>query len=126
MDDFKDIINSAEKIWDGIKLYAVKGGRETTKIMLELYYVMVAKETSTVDKILIGAALAYQTVPKDLLPKSKFGLLGFFDNAAALMFAYNRVKKAVTPEITQKVDETLQKWFGNVDNPSSPEVEYVD
>ncbi|MDY6372443.1 MAG: DUF1232 domain-containing protein [Bacteroidales bacterium] len=112
MDNFKDIAGNAEKLLDGIKRYAVKGGKETTKIMLELYYVMVAKETPSLDKILIGAALAYQTVPTDLLPRSKFGLLGFFDNAAALMFAYKKVKKAVTPEISQKVDETLEKWFG--------------
>lgn len=126
MDSFKDIVGNTEKIWDGIKHYAVKGGKETTKIMLELYYVMVDKETSSLDKILIGAALAYQTVPTDLLPRSKFGLLGFFDNAAALTYAYKKVKKAVTPEISQKVDTALEKWFGGKKEAEDFDMEYVD
>ena len=126
MDNFKDIAGNAEKLLDGIKRYAVKGGKETTKIMLELYYVMVAKETPSLDKILIGAALAYQTVPTDLLPRSKFGLLGFFDNAAALTYAYKKVKKAVTPEISQKVDATLEKWFGSKKESEEFDMEYVD
>lgn len=126
MDNFKDIAGNAEKLLDGIKRYAVKGGKETTKVMLELYFVMVAKETPSLDKILIGAALAYQTVPTDLLPRSKFGLLGFFDNAAALTYAYKKVKKAVTPEISQKVDATLEKWFGSKKEVEEFDMEYVD
>ena len=81
-------------------------------MMLQLYYVMVDKNTTSTDKILIGAALAYQVLPKDLLPKSKFGLLGYFDNAAALYYAYKKVKEAITPEIEAKVEATLDKWFG--------------
>jgi len=52
-------------------------------------------------------------MPKDLLPKSKFGLLGYFDNIAVLAFAYQKVKSAVTPEIEAKVNDTLRRWFGN-------------
>jgi len=75
--------------------------------------VMVDPSTPRTDKLLIGAAIAYQVMPKDLLPKSKFGLLGYFDNIAVLAFAYQKVKSAVTPEIEAKVNDTLRRWFGN-------------
>ena len=109
---FQEFAGNADKIWQSIKAYAKKGGRAATKVLLELYYVMIDKNTSGTDKLLIGAALAYQVLPTDLLPKSRFGLLGFLDNAAALTYAYNKVKQAVTPEIETKVENTLLKWFG--------------
>lgn len=102
---------NAEKIFDAIKGYSAKGGRAVTKTLLELYYVMVDKTTPNTDRILIGAALAYQVLPQDLLPKSKFGLLGFLDNAAALAFVYKKVKNSITPEISFRVNSTLNKWF---------------
>ena len=109
---FQEFAGDANKVLGAIREYAVSAGRTTTKMMLELYYVMVDKNTTNTDKLLIGAALAYQVLPKDLLPKSKFGLLGYFDNAAALYFAYKKVKGAVTPEIEAKVEATLDNWFG--------------
>ena len=112
-DNFQELAYSTEKIWHYIKDYAKKGGRAATKVLLELYYVMKDKNTSGSDKFLIGAALAYQVLPTDLLPKSRFGLLGFLDNATALTYAYNKVKQAVTPEIESKVEDNLLKWFGD-------------
>lgn len=110
---FQEFAGNADKIWQSIKDYAKKGGRAATKVLLELYYVMMDKNTSGTDKLLIGAALAYQVLPTDLLPKSRFGLLGFLDNVTALTYAYNKVKQAVTPEIEAKVEEVLFKWFGD-------------
>lgn len=111
---FQEFAGNADKIWQSIKDYAKKVGRAATKVLLELYYVMVDKNTSGTDKFLIGAALAYQVLPTDLLPKSRFGLLGFLDNVTALTYAYNKVKQAITPEIEAKVEEVLFKWFGDV------------
>ena len=110
--NFQEFAGDANKVLAAIKEYAIQAGRTATKMMLELYYVMVDKNTTRTDKLLIGAALAYQVMPRDLLPKSKFGLLGYFDNAAALYFAYKKVKGAITPEIEAKVEATLDNWFG--------------
>ena len=110
--NFQEFAGNADKLLASIKEYAKKAGRATTKTLLELYYVMVDPDTPRTDKLLIGAAIAYQVLPKDLFPKSKFGLLGFLDNIAVLAFAYQRVKSAVTPEIEAKVNATLAKWFG--------------
>ncbi len=108
---FQEFAGNSRKLLAAIKKYAVTAGRATTKMMLELYYVMTDKDTPTTDKLLIGAALAYQVLPHDLLPKSKFGLLGFFDNAAALYYAYKKVQSSITPAIEAKVNATLNKWF---------------
>ena len=119
--NFQEFAGDANKVLDAIKEYAVKAGRSLTKMMLELYYVMLDQNTTNTDKLLIGAALAYQVLPKDLLPKSKLGLLGYFDNAAALYYAYKKVKEIITPEIEAKVEATLDKWFGGKENNTAVE-----
>ena len=65
---------------------------------------------SKFNKVIIGAALAYQLLPNDFMPKEDYGLFGLLDNALALYLVYKRVKKNVTPEIKQKVDDTLAEW----------------
>lgn len=108
--DYDKIINNAGLGLEYIKKQAAKGGKETTRMMLELYYVMMSDQTSRFNKIIIGSALAYQLLPNDFVAKEDYGVLGLLDNATALYLAYRRVKKSVTPEIKQKVDETLAEW----------------
>lgn len=108
--DYDKILNDAESCFEYIKKQAVKGSKETTRMMLELYFVMMSDNTSKFNKLIIGAALAYQFLPNDFLPKEDYGALGYLDNATALYLAYKRIKKSVTPEIKQKVDNTLAEW----------------
>lgn len=108
--DYDRLISNAGLGLEYIKKQAVKGSKETTRMMLELYFVMMDENTSKTKKMLIGAALAYQFLPNDFLPKEDYGILGYLDNAAALFYAYKRTKKSVTPEIAKKVDETLASW----------------
>ncbi len=126
MEDITEHIKNVDFMLSTIKDYAVKGSRATTQVLLELYYVMIDSNTPKIDKFLIGVAIAYQTIPKDLLPTSKFGLLGYIDNVATLTFAYKKVKKAITPEMAAKVDETLNKWFANGKNNGLIEFEEID
>lgn len=123
MDDFKKLMarfGGADQIWDYIQKYAAKGGREVSKTVLELFYVMKSPNTGIMDKTLIGAALAYQLLPEDLMPRDKFGILGFLDNGVTLAFAYNRVKKLVTPQIENQVSAILNQWFGDDDEADDP------
>ena len=108
--DYDKILNNAESCLDYIKKQAAKGSKETTRMMLELYFVMMNDSTPKFSKLIIGAALAYQLLPNDFLSKEDYGALGYLDNAAALYLAYKRMKKSVTPEIKQKVDDTLAEW----------------
>ena len=111
-----DKFGGMENILTAIKNGAVKAGRSTTKMMLELYYALKSPETSMVNKTIILAALGYQLLPKDLLPRKKYGLLGFVDNGITLAVAYNRVKKSITPEIERQVNDTMNGWFNNGDD----------
>lgn len=80
-------------IWQNIKQNASKVGRGTTRIFLELYYVLKSPDTPIWDKTIIVSALSYQFLPKQILSREKHGLLGYADNVITLMLAYNRVKK---------------------------------
>lgn len=108
--DYDKLINNVGLGLEYIKKQAAKGSKETTRMMLELYFVMMSDKTSRFNKIIIGSALAYQLLPNDFMSKEDYGVLGILDNAALLLLAYKRVKKSVTPEIKQKVDETLAEW----------------
>ncbi len=113
--DYDKLISNAGLALDYIKKQAVKGSKETTRMMLELYFVMMSDKTSRFNKLIIGSALAYQLLPNDFMPKEDYGVLGYLDNATALYLAYKRIKKNVTPEIKQKVDETLASWAKSAD-----------
>ncbi len=114
--DYQRITNNASIILAQIKRQAMVGTKETTKMMLELYYVMLSEKTSKFNKIVIGAAFAYQFLPNDFLSKEEYGILGYLDNATILYFAYKRVKKNVSPGISKKVEETMNSWLSSVEN----------
>ena len=114
--DYQRISNNASIILAQIKRQAMVGTKETSKMMLELYYVMLSEKTSKFNKIVIGAAFAYQFLPNDFLSKEEYGILGYLDNATILYFAYKRVKKSVSPEISKKVEETMNSWLSSVEN----------
>lgn len=112
MDTLTNILANPDQLWQYIKQYAVKAGREATRMVLELYYVVKAPTTPILDKTIIIGALAYQLLPKDLMSRKNFGILGLADNVTTLAVAYNRVKHRVTPEIKTKVEDILNQWFG--------------
>lgn len=112
MDELNNIFGSTEQLWYYIKKYAKVAGREATRIVLELYYVLRSPDTPVLDKTIIISALAYQLLPNDLMSRKKAGFLGLLDNGAALAVAYSRTKKRVTPEIEIQVNAVLNQWFG--------------
>ena len=118
MDEILKLFGGIENLWAAIQKNASKVGIEATRIMLELFYVLKSPDTSMLNKSLIVAALGYQLLPEDVLPRDKYGLLGFLDNGITLAFAYNRVKSSVTPQIEQQVNNVLSSWF-DLDNGSS-------
>lgn len=133
MDEILKLFGGAENIWDAIQDNAGKVGVETTRVMLELFYVLKSPETSIIDKTLIVTALGYQLLPEDILPRDKYGLLGFLDNFVTIGFAYSKVKASVTPQIANQVNNILSQWFGidpiqqQLDNSgNSYEVQYPD
>lgn len=102
---------NASLLWDKIKEYARKVGRVGARPVLLLYFVMTDEATPRSVKITVGSALAYLVLPIDLISGKKHPILGKVDEAAAIVLAYQKVKKHITPEIERKTDEVLDKWF---------------
>ena len=111
MDEILKMFGGAENLWAAIQENAAKVGIEATRVMLDLFYVLKSPDTSMLNKSLIVAALGYQLLPEDAMPRDRFGLLGLLDNGVTLAFAYNRVKSSVTPEIEHQVNNILANWF---------------
>lgn len=71
MDEILKMFGGAENIWNAIQNNAAKVGIEVTRTMLELFYVLKSPQTDMIDKTLIVAALGYQLLPEDALPREK-------------------------------------------------------
>jgi len=114
--DWRGKINA---LMDRLRPWAVKAGRAATRPLLQFYYVMDDEKTSTLDCVLIYAAIIYTISPVSLLPSAVYRFLGVLDEGAALLYVYNKVKDKITPEINVKVEDTLNAWFG-------PEYQWIE
>ena len=120
----KDIKGLMEKIGDvdwkrkadeamaWLRPYAIKAGRTAARPLLQFYYVMKDEKTSTLDRILVYAAILYTVSPVSLIPSAVFKVLGVLDEGAAVLYVYKKVKERITPDIDMKVEDTLNDWFG--------------
>ena len=97
---------------DKLHPWALKAGRAATRPLLQFYYVMDDDNTSTLDRVLIYAAIIYTIIPMDFLPRSVFKFLGVLDDGVAMLYVYKKIKNRITPEINAKVEDTLNEWFG--------------
>ena len=107
--DWHSTINT---VINKVRPWALKVGRTTARPILQFYYVMADKNTSTLDRVLIYGAIAYTVWPGDLVQRTIYKLLGVLDDGAAIMFVYKRIKNKITPTINTKVENTLNEWFG--------------
>ena len=107
--DWRGKINA---LMDKIRPWALKAGRVATRPLLQFYYVMDDDNTSTLDRVLIYAAIIYTIIPMDFLPRSVFKFLGVLDDGVAMLYVYKKIKNRITPEINAKVEDTLNEWFG--------------
>ena len=107
--DWRGKINA---LVDKLRPWALKAGRVATRPLLQFYYVMDDDSTSTLDRVLIYAAIIYTIIPMDFLPRSVFKFLGVLDDGVAMLYVYKKIKNRITPEINSKVEDTLNEWFG--------------
>ena len=107
--DWRGKINA---LMDKLRPWALKAGRTATRPLLQFYYVMDDENTSTLDRVLIYAAIIYTILPMDLLPSVIYKFLGILDDGVAMLFVYKKIKDKITPEINAKVEDTLNEWFG--------------
>lgn len=122
--DINNIISSffgdTDNIWEYVKKFASTGTKELTRTVLQMFFCLKSEETSLVDKAIIVAGLGYQLLPSDLLPRDKYGVLGFLDNGVTLGLAISRTKANITPEISNQVEAILGQWFGSDESAAGP------
>jgi uncharacterized membrane protein YkvA (DUF1232 family) len=97
--------------WEKIKVISKSIGREATYPFLVLWYVMKSPLTPLSDKLMIVAALSYLFLPIDFISAIKHPFTGHLDELTAIVAAYNKAKKFVTPEIESQIQQVLEKWF---------------
>ncbi len=106
--DWRGKINA---LMDKLRPWALKAGRAAARPLLQFYYVL-DDNTSTLDRMLIYAAIIYTILPCDLVPSAVYKFLGVLDDGAAMLYVYKKIKNRITPEINAKVEDTLNDWFG--------------
>ena len=107
--DWRGKINA---LMDKRRPWALKAGRVATRPILQFYCVMDDDNTSTLDRVLIYAAIIYTILPMDLIPSAIYKFLGILDDGVAMLFVYKKIKDKITPDINVKVEDTLNEWFG--------------
>lgn len=107
--DWRGEINA---LMDTLRPWALTVGRVAARPLLQFYYVMEDESTSTLDRVLIYAAIIYTILPLDLVPRTVYKVLGVLDDGVAMLYVYKKIKNKITPEINSKVEDTLNEWFG--------------
>lgn len=95
-----------------LRPWALKAGRVAARPLLQFYYVMEDENTSTLDRVLVYAAIFYTILPIDLIPSVVYKFLGIMDDGVAMLYVYKKIKDKITLAINLKVEETLNEWFG--------------
>lgn len=106
-----NIINY-DLLWQEIGRYAKKVGREGTRPVLLLFYVMKSKSTPKLEKLMLALAVSYVVLPVDLLSARRLPIIGWIDEIVSLTIAYQKVCKYITPDMERMTNELLNKWFG--------------
>ena len=75
--DWRGKINA---LMDKLRPWALKAGRAATRPLLQFYYVMDDDNTSTLDRVLIYAAIIYTILPMDFIPSVIYKFLGILDD----------------------------------------------
>lgn len=80
--------------------------------ILHFTYILKSKNVTFADKAKICGAIIYAIVPTDLIPDF-IPVAGYGDDLAGLIWAIFTIRKNITPEIKEKAENRLNKWFEN-------------
>lgn len=91
--------------------FARRVGKSVARTPLLLFYILQSDETSLKDKAIIATCLAYVILPIDLIPSSKFPILGWADEILSVEIVYDRMRKYITSELMAKTEKQLEEWI---------------
>lgn len=93
-----------------ISKVAKRAGAKLVYTALILYYTLQSDKVSKTDKAIIIAALGYMISPLDVIPDA-IPIAGLTDDFAVLFYVLKKVWVNVDPEIKEKAQAKLTKWF---------------
>lgn len=105
----------AQTAFNWILKNAKEVGYKTTEALLTFWFVLNDEKTSTFNKVLIFALIAYIAIPMDFIPYPVRGWVGLIDDGVAFAFVYKLVGKEITEDIRVNAKTMLDKWFGQKD-----------
>lgn len=100
-----------DALWNGICDWSRKAGRTAARPVLLLWHVMRSPTTPRKDKLAIFASLAYLVFPIDILDAKRLPVIGWLDEIVSIAVMIQKMTKYITPDIQNKVDTLLDKWF---------------
>lgn len=106
-------------LWKSINKWCRNAGSAATRPVLLMWYVMRSPETPRADKWIIFGSLAYLILPIDILDSKRLPIIGWLDEVASLAVLVQKMSKYITPEMEEKANAQLAKWF-------APETEYAE
>lgn len=107
---------SDDRFREKLTRFARRAGRELIEKALWLHYAAQDEKTPLWAKTTIYGALAYFILPADAIPDF-LPAAGLTDDLGAIVAALTTVAIYVTPEVKQRTDEQLQRWFGEKAEP---------
>ena len=115
----KDIVKyqkhyTKERLDRKLVRWSKRAGQKVIYLALLLYYALTDKKTPIGYKAIILGALGYFILPLDMLPDFILGL-GFTDDMAALLAAYQAIQASVTPEVEEKAKKRMKEFFHDYD-----------
>jgi len=96
-----------EGFWPKLKRLAAR--LPFAETLLASYYAAFDRDTPFRVRAILVGALAYFVLPLDIIPDVLLGL-GFTDDLAVLMTAFNAVQAHVKPEHREQARRVLDEW----------------
>lgn len=101
-----------DALMNKLRPWSLRAGRAVTRPLLQFYYVIDDDNTSTINRILIYAAIIYTILPIDFIPSVVYRFIDILDDGVAMLFVYKKINEKISPRIDAKVEDTLNEWFG--------------
>jgi uncharacterized membrane protein YkvA (DUF1232 family) len=101
---------SQKEFVEKISRIAKRAGSKLVYAALILYYTLQSDKVSKADKAIIIGALGYMISPIDVIPDA-IPIAGLTDDLAVLLYVLKKVWTGIDPEIIEKAQERLSKWF---------------
>lgn len=102
------------KLFKKIEKVAKTAGVMVIYPAMVLFYLFKEKAVPVASKSVIAAALAYFIFPMDSIPDVT-PIIGYSDDLGILLVSLSHLIKYVSPELLEKVNDRMAKWFGDLE-----------